>query len=521
MLATVVLAGCGGSASGPPPVPQRSGPELESIFEDESLLQANPVAALKTFLELGANRVRVFVAWNTIAPPTATRDFNAGNPASYPASVWARYDAIIRDAAAEGISVDLTVGALPPQWAAGRGMPRDCGATSNGPCVQWKPSAAEFGQFIHALGVRYSGHYVPGPGAKRLPRVSFWSIWNEPNYGVYLQPQTIDNSSIEISPSLYRGLVDAAWSALLRTGHTPANDTILIGETAPYGQALPPKYPGIGAGMFPLRFVRALYCLASNLKPLRGAAAIERGCPATAAASASFAAQNPALFDASGFAVHPYSDSVPPNDPSGSPPDSADFPSLGRLERTLDRAAAVYGRHDQLPIYSTEFGEKTGSKFLDPATGAIYMNETEYLSWINPRIRSYDQYTLVDPPAADSHFDTGLEYANGQPKPMFYAYRMPLWLPKTTAAKSTALQVWGCVRPAPYEERLTHHPQTVSIQFAPDGTKTFRTIQRIALTDPRAYFDVRVKFAGSGDVRLAWHGFGTEMFSRIQPITLH
>ena len=58
--------------------------------------------------------------------------------------------------------------------------------------------------------------------------------------------------------------------------------------------------------MAPLRFLRALYCVDAELQQLRGTPRPLRGCPATAGASATFAADNPGLFDASGFADHPY-----------------------------------------------------------------------------------------------------------------------------------------------------------------------------------------------------------------------
>ena len=51
-----------------------------------------------------------------------------------------------------------------------------------------------------------------------LPRVDFWGIWNEPNYGQDLAPQAI-GSSVELSPNLYRGLLDAGYTSLKATGH--------------------------------------------------------------------------------------------------------------------------------------------------------------------------------------------------------------------------------------------------------------------------------------------------------------
>ena len=56
--------------------------------------------------------------------------------------------------------------------------------------------------------------------------------------------------------------------------------------------------------MKPLVFMRALYCVDSRYRQLRGYAAAVRGCPTTAAGSRRFRAQNPGLFSQSGIALH-------------------------------------------------------------------------------------------------------------------------------------------------------------------------------------------------------------------------
>ncbi len=514
-----LLAGCGSTSPTSTVKPPRLRSNLLSILQDDSLLQSDPAATLATVRALGVEVVRTNVFWSQIAPDTnsATRPaFDAADPAAYPAGGWAIYDEIVRDAAADGVQIYFTVMGRPPLWAAGPGASRRQNCSAG--CSQWEPSAAEFGEFVHALGVRYSGHYVPAGASGPLPRVDFWSIWNEPNYGPNLAPQVTDGTSVEVSPRLYRNLLDAAWSALVATGHGPSTDTILVGETAPRGVI------SFG-GMVPLRFIRALYCVNQSYEPLRGTAATLRGCPANAAASATFASQKPAQFEASGFADHPYPQSEAPNVPTPGEPDYADFASLPNLERTLDRAAAAYGANVHLPIYSTEYGYKTDPPYAggDPmATAAAYLNETEYLSWLDPRIRSYDQYLLDDPAASrGSDFDTGLQVADGIPKPTLAAYRMPLWLPTTAESPGKSLEVWGCARPAPDVQRQTGRPQHVLIQFASAAGAAFRTLRTVTLTAAEGcYFDVDVSFPASGVVQLAWDGSGVLRHSRVQAITL-
>ena len=200
--------------------------------------------------------------------------------------------------------------------------------------------------------------------------------------------------------------------------------------------------------MVPLRFIRALYCVGPSLKPLQGQAAAERGCPTDAAGTQQFRSAHPALFEATGFSDHPYPQGrIPPNVPTANQPDYADLPTIPKLERTLDQLQTVYGSHKRFPIYSTEFGLQTNppekiARAIDSVTAADYLNWSEYISWRNARIRSYDQYLLTDPP--EGNFATGLAYSTGQPKPQLYdAYRMPLYLPQTKFQKGQALEVWG------------------------------------------------------------------------------
>jgi hypothetical protein len=504
----LLACGCGSSSSSStsettPTRPITRHAPLISIFGDPAQLVAAPAATLDTLRRLGVEYVRVTVPWGGVAPdPSAAAPptgFDASSPAAYPQSAWAPYDAIVRDATARGIGVDLDPVAPAPKWAIGPGEP------PGGLPGVWKPSAADFGQFVRALGARYSGHFTPTGSSTSLPAVHFWSIWNEPNYGPQLAPQAIDHSTVEISPALYRGLIDQSWTALHQTGH--GSDTILIGELAPRGVTTGDN-PGNFSGMVPLRFVRALYCVDSSLQPLSGSAATERACPATGG-TAQFATRNPALFHATGFAVHPYPQgAVAPNVVTPDEPDYADLASLPRLEGLLDKVQGVYGSSKKFALYSTEFGYKTNPPYGAGAPmplAAEYLNWSEYISWSDPRIRSYNQYLLADPPpSSGSQFVTGLEFANRTPKPTLPAFRMPIFLPVTRTKPGGALTVWGCVRPAHYAST----GQTAEIQFQPRGGGPFRVLSRVAITDPSGYFDTSVRFRSSGLVRIAWSSPG-------------
>jgi hypothetical protein len=504
--------------SAPPPASSRARvtsaaarPPLVSIFEADQNLHADPSGALDTLHALGVRVVRVYLPWSVLAPgagsSTPPSGFDAASPAAYPSASWAIYDEIIRDAQARGMRVLLDAGGPAPRWAIGAGAPP-------GPAGVWKPSAADYGQFVHALATRYSGHYVGPGGSAPLPRVEFWSLWNEPNLGIDLAPEAIDNSTIESSPAMYRGLVDAGWSALQQSGH--GADTILIGELAPYGQTFGNNVPGNFGYMVPLRFVRALYCVDSSLHPLTGAAAAARQCPTTASASKLFPSQHPALFRASGYAVHPYPQgSVPPNVVLRGEPDFANLAALPNLERLLDSVTSTYGAGKRFSLYSTEYGYFTNPPYSGGAPlklAASYLNWAEYISWRDPRIRGWDQYLLVDPPATShSNFVTGLEFDNGVQKPSYAAWRMPIYLPATSQPAGQGLEVWGCVRPA----RYAGPHQRVRIELQALGRGPFKPVKTVTIADPDQYFDTNVVFSSSGVVRLAWsYPHGPTIYSR-------
>jgi hypothetical protein len=498
-----------------------------AIIQDNPALQANPVQALQYFQDLGVSTVKIAVYWNAFAPSpnakTAPKGFTATNPADYPAKNWQWLDDAVKQAKADGLKVSFMVAGPAPKWAQAGGEPGGCKL-----CV-WSPNAADYGQFVKALGTRYNGKYKPKGTTAALPRVSSWSIWNEPNYGSSLSPQTTDNGTVLASAYMYRSLVNAAWTNLKATGHTTATDTILFGETAPRGTAnnvnsksWTAYKPGVFGGTMPLIFLSQLYCIGQNGKRLTGAAAKAEKCPSSAAA---FKSQNPALFQASGFAVHPYQQGTPPNlttyaakkgffgysaTTKKSNPYYADFGSIARLETTLDKFQKVYASGKKFPIWNTEFGYWTNPpkpvaqvgkvEAVPPATAAYYMNWAEYLSYKNPRIASYDQYMLID--TVGNSWTEGLLNNASKQKPTWDALQTPLYMPTTTGSPSKALTVWGGVRPAVLQTGSLK-PEA-EIQFQAKGKGAYKTLKTLKITNKSGYFQVTQKFPSSGNVRIAW-----------------
>jgi hypothetical protein len=482
----------------------------ESMFETGGEISADPAGEFQQLRELGVDQLRLPMVWNAVAPAPYSRHapagFHGASPAAYPAANWARYDALIEAANAAGISVNLDLAGRAPLWA----MPPGTKKYMQGSVY---PSPAAYEAFVEAAGKRYTGSYRPPGQSAPLPRVTFWSVWNEPDYISSLQPQSAGpHLQTPIVGETYRNLVDAAWKGLHATGH--GSDKFIWGELAP-------RYTGPVDGLLPLVTLRAMYCVDSSYHVLRGTAATALGCPTTAAGSRRFRSQHPALFQAAGVSDHPYSRWYPPNEELF--PDCGQCTSMGdisHLTTALDRLVRVYGSNKRFPIYSTEYGYQTSPPkrspdpkshdiFVSQTTAAAYINWAEYISYKNPRILSYDQYLLYDPakPTVANDYGSyasGLETWNHKAKASYAAFRLPLYLPTTTAASGQDLEVWGDARAASYAAQDTDLTQTVYIQFEPKGSGSWADVQPVTIANPEGYFDVRVPFTVSGNVRLAY-----------------
>jgi hypothetical protein len=461
---------------------------------------------------LGFTRVRVSVYWRLLAPSPDSEQKPAGDatdPRWYGQDKWDRYDRIVKLVAAHGLGVLFTLTGPSPLWATGTPEQGRSDVADT-----WEPSAKDFGEFVSAVGKRYSGswqdeHQEPSPlplmppttvKSPPVPRVDHWSIWNEPNHGGWLTPQWDGKPLVPQSPRLYRGLMDAAWSALRATGHGP--DTILIGETSPAG-----LNPGLTRGLHPLRFIRELYCLNGRLKPLTGAAAEQRGCPVSFDAGA-FVAAHPALFSASGWAHHPYSLTTSPHTADRNR-DDATLSGIPRLTRTLDRAERVYGQSKRFPIWMTEYGYQTDPP--DPTIGvsfarqAAWLDDATYIAYRNKRIASFAQFLLVDDgplrqykrsdPRYWGTFQSGLIALNGRHKPAYESFKRPI----SIVPRGRGLRVFGQLR--------TAGGRSAEVQFRARGSKAWKRVATRKAND-HGFAVVAVRRARRGSYRIAWSGDG-------------
>ncbi len=229
---------------------------------------------LVTAASLGAEAVRVTVLWRVVAEranlsnkeiarlkgakaKAAARKqrarFKPADPRTYPTRNWDRYDNLVKQATGLGLRVYFTVTGPGPSYAHRIAPP-----SQRANAGTYKPIPARFRSFVEAVGKRFSGRYRDENGIRRaLPRVTLWSIWNEPNQPGWLSPQweRVDGQNVPASPALFRELYSAGRKALENTGH--GADTILLGETAPLGSSS----KGPRNGIRPIPFLRELVCV--------------------------------------------------------------------------------------------------------------------------------------------------------------------------------------------------------------------------------------------------------------------
>jgi hypothetical protein len=463
------------------PAAAQASPTQMSIMMDDDLLvyrdDSTAARALTQMKSLGVDTVRVTVLWKTVAENTRfsaadlkklqgkknnrlreaalrqNRRFKATNPSTYPIRNWDRYDNLLKSAADRGIRVYFNVTGPGPVWAHGKPP-----AKSNALRATWKPKPAAFKQFVQAVGRRYDGTYRDENGSRgALPRVKFWSLWNEPNQAGWLSPQweRRGGAIVPASPALYRKLHQYGYRGLLASGHRADTDIILMGETAPLGSdvrsAKAPMRPGF--------FLRELMCIQPNGTPYAGADAAARDC-------GDFAARGPLI--ANGYAHHPYTKNVSPAIADVSP-DSLTMANISNLGTLLDELAAKTSNSipANLPLYMTEFGFETNPP--DPFSGvplaqqALFNTIGEFQAWGNPRISSQAQFLLRDVAPVKKHaptskaywftYQSGLYGVTGQPKPAATAYATPFLALNSGALDpetgAPVYNLWGQLRFAP------------------------------------------------------------------------
>jgi hypothetical protein len=408
----------------------------EKMFQDDRLLLNSGAAvqtrALDELKALGVQSIHSVINWRSLAPSPTKASVPSGfvgtDPNAYSAARWASIDGLVRGAQARGIKLLLSPAGPAPEWAL------RCSAfekrkygREKGTC---RPDPARFGQFVTALAKRYGGTFADSTGAT-LPKVSRWSLWNEPDLNSWISPQIIKFRGVKVSvaAAIYRNLVYAGTKALRGNGH--GGDQILLGETAPIGVGTVRTSPVV--------FYQTLFCVGPNGKKLRGATAKNAGC------------KGAKRLDVNGVAHHPYTKAASQPLLAKQRPNDITMANLGTLSKVLKqgvRAGMLKG--SATGIYLTEFGVSSRppakrNAGVKPALQAEWINQFEFLAYKNPRVRAVSQFQLDDDAALlGKTFQTGLRLQSGKQKPAFAAYRVPIYVQN----KGSRVIVWGGVRNA-------------------------------------------------------------------------
>jgi hypothetical protein len=416
--------------------------------------------AVAQLQHLGVRALRMELPWASVAPgsTSATRPaFTATDPAAYH---WGQYDLLITEAQRLHWTVLLTVTSPVPRWAT---------SDRKAPYVT-RPDQRDFQEFMTAVGRHYGA------------QVSTFAIWNEPNHPAFLRPQWNRNGT-PASPRIYRGLYQAGYAGLQAAGL--AHPQVFFGETAPVGyDTVSVRKEGSGAllhDVAPLLFMRTALCLDSRYRKSGSCGPLVM----------------------SGYAHHAYTKAVSPYyvEPGA---DNVTIGTLSRLSRALDRAAGAHAIPAHVPMELTEFGVQSlpnKQLGLPVAQQAEYDAISEHIAYANGRVAGFSQYLLKDDavggaPGSSVHggfigFQTGLEYVNGRPKPLYDGFPVPLVVSK----RGSSFSLWGLVRPAAGSTRVT-----VLVRLR--GAHSYRTLKTVA-TDTLGYWSLSSSVRGQS-WRVRW-----------------
>ena len=340
------------------PATASAAPRMWAGFQDDPSFRWIPDRAdlLDRAAEANATVIRTTVYWSKVAP---TRPANAADPFD-PAYEFDDFDEFVRGAQARGIEVMVTI------W----GTPRWAGPAEN----QLPRRLSDFQNFARALASRYSGQFA------EHPFVRFFSIWNEPNRGIFLSPQ-FDKKGRSLAPTLYAKLARAGYAGI-KAGNRQA--LVAIGETASNGRDRKTSRTDRQDTHSPGKFAELLSKLRPRIK-----------------------------FDA--WAHHPY-----PTSPSLKPTQKVRWPnvslaSLPAFEKSLDKWFA----RKNVPIWITEYGHETkpDKRGISTALQRTYLSKAFSIARKDARVQMFIWFILSDRKTVP--WESGLLTASGAPKPAF------------------------------------------------------------------------------------------------------
>jgi hypothetical protein len=281
--------------------------------------------------------------------------------------------------------------------------------------------------------------------------------------------------------AMYRSIVHAAIAGLKAGGHR--GDQILLGETAPIASG--------NKGTAPVTFYRALFCLDSKGRRLRGSAASAVGC------------SKRKRFPVHGIAHHPYTRGAGDALTTRQSANNVTIAYTSRLKAVARQGekSGLVPKGTASKIYFTEFGVSTNppaTRFSVPLeVQAEWINQGDYMGYRDSAVRSVAQYGLEDDPSFErDNFQTGICFYNQPnpcyPKPSYDAYRVPIYV----IERGKNVLIYGHARP------VTPTSRRIEIQNRATTDGPWLTVDTVDLS-VRGHF-LKTIPARPGRWRLVW-----------------
>jgi hypothetical protein len=472
--------------------------QLRIFQDDRMLVYSGPLvraAVLDQAKALGVDVIRVQFVWRNI---TLQKPSNPSDPAAY-GNAWANWDSLVIEAHKRGMKVLATVTGPAPTWEAGTTDKYYTGSRY--------PDAKAFGQFVAAVGRRYSGHAKASLSARSagltddlgltdqlqctpIPPLISCDPSGNPVIGPNPDPGGGDQQPPPPPPPSDGGGTDQSpppppGSGVPTPPPPPGTTLPRIDLWSLYNEpnhplfVSPQRHKGV---LTSPSLYRALYragwkslaatghrrdtIVIGEVLPIGSNANRETGTTSPLAFARELFCLNGtgrrhpgcngrfAPLHASGWAVHAY---YRKTGPFSRPPGKNDLTpaTVGKLRALLGRAVRKHRLSGKTVIWDTENGSQTrppDPKGATLARQARFINEAEYLAWRTPYMRSFSQYLLTDEQPVWA-FQSGLMFSDGKPKPALDAYRLPIYVKKL----GRGVVVWGHI-PAGGDRSVTIHP---------------------------------------------------------------
>jgi LemA protein len=338
-------------------LPATASAGLELGLQDDAYLSSADPRAWQLVRELRPDVIRYNVDWSSVGKARPAQPESPGDPAYS----WAATDALVQNASRQGARVLLTI-VQAPAWANGGGAPRTA-----------PRRASDYGTFCKAVASRYSGSFAPAGAEAPLPRVTSFTVWNEPNRGQFLEPQGAHGFE---APKVLARLMGACTTAI----HAVQPDAqVALGPLASRG--------GQG-GIAPIAFL-ARYRAAGGPRP-------------------------------DVVALNPYLGSLLPEYKEDEKEDHGAI-TVRNLDRLENALKAAYG--DTVPIWLTEFAWRTAPQ---PGLGVITpQRQADLAEQSVDLVRAHYPYAqmlvwfLLRDESPTSYWRSGLVDSQNDKKPVF------------------------------------------------------------------------------------------------------